>query len=61
MTGNESVSAVDLVRKDQEIDKLRQSEAALRREVLRLGHLLSMANAKCKSCEYQPHPVDDRA
>lgn len=56
-----AVSAVDAIRKDQELDRLRVSEAALRREVLRLGHLLSMAHAKCKQCEYHPHPEADRA
>lgn len=50
-----------LARLRQENERLRNAEAHLRAEVLRLGHELSMLRGKCRNCEYHPHPEADRA
>ena len=55
------VTAVDLIRKDQEIDRLRAENAALRPMVSELQHKLRVIEGKCRSCEYHPGNQDHRA
>lgn len=61
MTANEAVSAVDSIRKDQEIERLRAENAALRPLVSDLQHKLRIIQGKCRSCEYHPGNQDHRA
>jgi cell division protein FtsB len=61
MTNNEVVSAVDSVRKDQEIERLRAENSALRPLVSDLQHKLRVIEGKCRSCEYHPGNQDQRA
>jgi hypothetical protein len=55
------VTAVDLIRKDQEIDRLRAENAALRPMVSELQHKLRVIEGKCRLCEYHPGNQDHRA
>lgn len=61
MTDNEAVSAVDMIRKDQEIERLRAENAALRPLVSDLQHKLRIIHGKCRPCEYHPGNQDQRA
>lgn len=44
-----------------ENQRLLLAEASLRKEVLNLGHRLSVISGRCKTCEYFPHPEGERA
>ena len=47
------------IRMQQEIERLRARESALRSEVLRLGHRLGLMLGRCPQCEYAPTTVSD--
>jgi hypothetical protein len=53
--------AVELERSKMTIASLERENAALRKQVLETGHRASLLAAKCKTCEYHPHPEADRA
>ena len=53
--------AVDLERAKMAVERLERENAALRRQVLETGHRASLLAARCKTCEYYPHPEADRA
>ena len=55
------VTAVDLVRKDQEIERLRAENSRLRPMVSDLQHKLRVIEGKCRTCEYHPGNQDHRA
>lgn len=50
-----------IVRMEQELSRLRLAEAQLRHQVLDMGHQNALLRAKCRACEYHPHPEQDRA
>lgn len=52
---------IDLERAKMAVERLERENAALRRQVLETGHRASLLAAKCKTCEYHPHPEADRA
>jgi hypothetical protein len=52
---------IAIARLEQEIDRLRKENAALRREVLDQGHANAILRGKCRTCEYHPRPELDRA
>lgn len=53
--------AANLARMEQEVDRLRKENAGLRREVLDQGHANALLRGKCNTCEYHPHPEQERA
>ena len=61
MTDSEAIAAVDALRKDQEIERLRAENSVLRPMVSDLQHKLRVIEGKCRSCEYRPGNQDHRA
>jgi cell division protein FtsB len=52
---------VAIARLEQENERLRAENNALRPLVSDLSHKLRVTEHKCRHCEYHPHPELDRA
>jgi hypothetical protein len=62
MTETEHIHAqAEISRLRAENQRLLAAESALRKELLNLGHRLSVLRGKCKTCEYFHHPETERA